>query len=582
MTEVIVPQWAKDAVWYQIFPERFRNGDPGNDPRVENIEHHNGEPIKNWKIREWGSDWYAADQWETENFPSVFKSIYMRRYGGDLQGVADKLDYLKDLGINAIYLNPVFRAVSLHKYDGVSFHHIDETFGPDPDGDRRMIEEACETDDPATWVWTSADKLFLNLLEEAHKREIRVIIDGVFNHSGRGFFAFQDILKNGKESKYKDWYNITRWSKSKPDGFYYKGWFGFDYLPEFRKEGDNLNPGYKQYLFNITKRWMAPNDSVEKGIDGWRLDVAFCIPHGFWKEWRQVVKEINPEAYTTAEIIEIAPEYVKGDEFDAMMNYPFLFCVTEFMFDKKNQITATEFDKRLSELRNAYDNETGLVMQNLLSSHDTPRLRTFITNPDMNPRDWSTHHPKSQLEKNHKYRIDRGDEEHRQIHKLAVLFQMTYSGAPMIYYGDELGMTGANDPDCRKPMLWDDIVYEDEKVHPVKGMKRPVEKNQPDMDLFEHYKKMIKIRRDNPVLRRGTTESLVAEDTPGIFSFVREYEGEKVYVILNNGSTEYTLLFGIPMFGKESMTDILNNEEIKSVNGHFLIKIKPKWGVILR
>ena len=144
-----VPEWAKGAIWYQIFPERFRNGDKSNDPRVEDIDNKN---IDGWKIREWGSDWYAADDWENKNFKSVFQSIFSRRYGGDMQGIIDKLDYIKSLGITAIYLNPMFRSLSLHKYDGSCFHHIDEHFGPDPIGDKKRIEEANETEDPSTWI----------------------------------------------------------------------------------------------------------------------------------------------------------------------------------------------------------------------------------------------------------------------------------------------------------------------------------------------------------------------------------------------------------------------------------------------
>jgi glycosidase len=168
------------------------------------------------------------------------------------------------------------------------------------------------------------------------------------------------------------------------------------------------------------------------------------------------------------------------------------------------------------------------------------------------------------------------------MHKLAVLFQMMYAGAPMVYYGDELGMSGANDPDCRKPMLWDDIVYEDEKVHPAKGMTKPVEKNAPDNDLLDHYKKMIKLRHSLPALRRGSIETLITDDKPEIFGFTREYEDEKIHVIINNSHIEYTLCFGIPMFGKDSMKDLLNDNEIKAEHGHYLIKIKPCWGVVLK
>lgn len=581
---VTVPQWAKDVVWYQIFPERFRNGDPNNDPKIEDLREDH--PIEGWKIKEWGSDWYEMDQWEKDNFKSVFQSIFSRRYGGDLQGIIDKLDYLEDLGITAIYLNPVFRAPSLHKYDGSSFHHIEETFGPDPEGDRILIEKANETEDPSTWVWTSADLLFLKLVKEAHKRKIRIIIDGVFNHSGRHFFAFQDIIKKGKDSRYTQWYAINRWDKRSPDGFYYTAWFGVHSLPEFKRDEKNLNPQYKQYIFDITRRWMAPKGHVEDGIDGWRLDVAFCIPHGFWKDWRKHVKSINPEAYLTAEVVEIDPSFLHGDEFDAMMNYPFAYSLVEFFIDRKKKITASEFDRRLKHLREAYPRDITMVMQNLTSSHDSSRLRTHIVNPDMRYRDWTGHFERSKLEKNSDYRIDRGEKEHQAVHKLIALFQMTYPGAPMIYYGDEIGMTGANDPDCRKPMIWDDIEYRDETVHPFKTRKRPVEKNTPDKDLYNHYKKMIKIRNENPALRRGDFISLLTDDKKDIYAFQRSYQDEKIIVVINNSGTKQQAEINLPgIDGNKTIefADLLNDgDKYQAINGSLEINLKPKWAVILR
>jgi glycosidase len=576
-----VPNWAKDAVWYQIFPERFRNGNPSVNPTLEDIKE--GE-IKNWKISEWTSDWYEIASWEHENFNSIFQSIFMRRYGGDLQGILDKLDYLKDLGITAIYLNPIFRAPSLHKYDTSCYHHIDETLGPDPEGDRKLVEQANETDDPSTWVFTKADMLLLELIKEIHSRNMKLILDGVFNHSGRYTFAFQDILKNGRKSKYSSWYSITRWDPSLPDGFRYKGWAGFQYLPEFRRDKDNVNENYKEYIFNVTRRWMAPYGHIEDGIDGWRLDVAFCLPHGFWKEWRKHVKSINPEAYLTAEVVTISPEYLHGDEFDAMMNYPFAVTAVEYFIDKKNKISASMFDKKLQLLRESYSSPVTYVMQNLFSSHDTPRTRSLIVNPDLNYRDWAVHSEKSKVEKNPNYRIDRGTEEHRDIHKLMVIFQMTYVGAPMVYYGDEVGMTGANDPDCRKPMIWEDLEYKDEKAHPVKTCCRPFEKNYVDRDLLEHYKKMIRIRNENPSLRRGSYKTILTDDEKDIFCFLRECEGEKILVVLNNSNIEQKVKLDITSLNcKEAkFVDILNGNKEYIVIGNLKLEIKSKWAAVLR
>src|SRR5438105_4781143 len=207
------PAWATEAIFYQIFPERFRDGDPNNEPTRDSLE----QPVAagpSWRISPWTGDWYARDEWEKELGSDFYRDgVFERRYGGDLKGVLDKLDYLSDLGINAIYFNPLFYSRSLHKYDGNSYHHIDPFFGPDPKGDLAII--AGESSDPKTWEWTAADKLFLELLKRCHERGMHVIIDGVFNHTGRDFFAFKDIRQNQQHSRYKDWYVIKSFDDPK-------------------------------------------------------------------------------------------------------------------------------------------------------------------------------------------------------------------------------------------------------------------------------------------------------------------------------------------------------------------------------
>ena len=217
--------WQDSAVWYQIFPERFRNGDPSNDPVRESLGSKEWVP-HSWQTSAWTSDWYARDAWEQAKSDDFFWTVGDRRYGGDIQGIIDKLDYLRDLGINAIYLNPVFWSGSHHKYDAFSFHHVDPWFGPDPSGDLAMIGQ--ETEDPATWRWTAADKLFLKMVDEAHSRGMRVVIDGVFNHAGLGFFAFEDVRKNGEASRYRDWFRVESWDDpSTPESeFRCSGWHG--------------------------------------------------------------------------------------------------------------------------------------------------------------------------------------------------------------------------------------------------------------------------------------------------------------------------------------------------------------------
>ena len=204
-----VPEWAKQVVWYQIFPERFRNGNPQVNPSLADIAgawpHDQASP---WQIHPWTSDWYELQPYEKENGQGLLFNLVRRRYGGDLQGIIDKLDYLQDLGITAIYLNPVFESPSHHKYDGTLYHHIDRTLGPDPEGDKALIAQE-QPGDPSTWTWTAADTLALKLVREAHDRGLRIIFDGVFNHVSINSPFFQDVSKHQQQSRYKDWFSVN-------------------------------------------------------------------------------------------------------------------------------------------------------------------------------------------------------------------------------------------------------------------------------------------------------------------------------------------------------------------------------------
>ena len=223
-TQNKLPLWAKGVVWYQIFPERFANGDQSNDPEAEKVFVNSRKIPEGWKVSDWTSNWFAQSDWEKKLGGEVRNHLYERRYGGDLQGIINKLDYNKELGVGAIYLNPVFEAVSLHKYDGSSYHHIDVNFGPDPVGDRKIMESEIP-DKPDTWKWTTADKLFLKLIDEVHKRGMKIIIDGVFNHTGVQFWAFKDIVNYQEQSAYKDWFIIDSFDDpvTATDEFEYKG-----------------------------------------------------------------------------------------------------------------------------------------------------------------------------------------------------------------------------------------------------------------------------------------------------------------------------------------------------------------------
>lgn len=578
-----VPDWAKDAVWYQIFPERFRNGDLSNDPTKDDIA---GAPPNRpdlpWRVHPWTSDWYARQDYEQGTGMPFNELVLRRRYGGDLQGILDKLDYLQELGINAIYLNPLFDSPSLHKYDGVSLHHIDPNFGPDPAGDRKLIATE-NPGDPATWVWTSADKLALELIKQCHARGIRVIFDGVFNHIGVTSWPFRDVLERQQASPYADWFMVKSWrDPEKGVEFDYSGWFGHKTLPEFREDEDGIVEGPRNYIFAATRRWMDPNGdgNPSDGIDGWRLDVAFCVGHPFWKKWRKVVKGVNPDAYITAELVDPVPKlkpYLEGDEFDAVMNYNFAFICSDYFADETTRISTSEFDRRLRELREAFPPGVAEVQQNLFGSHDTDRIGSHIVNRDKETAsDWGAYFEFSQVE-NGKYDPRKPTAEELESQKLFAVFQMTYVGAPMIYYGDEVGMWGGNDPDCRKPMVWDDLVYEDEAVNFDGSPKAVPEKVEVNRELREHYRKLIALRNALPALRRGSFETVLVDDVRQLFGFLRKLGNEEVLVVLNN-----SLEAGkVAISAEGQWEDRWNGGEITAEEGKLEVDLKPRGAVVL-
>ncbi|MFZ4598587.1 MAG: glycoside hydrolase family 13 protein [Terrimicrobiaceae bacterium] len=553
-----VPEWAKEAVWYQIFPERFRDGDPTNNPGRSSLEWPT-VPGEDWKITPWTGDWYARAEWEKaldregdlDPAPAFYKAgVFDRRYGGDLQGVIDKLDYLADLGINTIYFNPVFYARSMHKYDGNSFHHVDPYFGPDPKGDFAIMDK--ETSDPKTWQWTSADKLFLELIKKARERGMRVVIDGVFNHTGRDFFAFQDLRKNQQKSPYTGWYQIDSFDDpaTTRNEFYYRGWWGHKTLPIFAATPDwkDVAPGPKAYIFDATKRWMDPNGDGDPsdGIDGWRLDVADERPAKFWADWNAHVRSINPQAYTTAEVWSSPLELISHGDFDACMNYyGFAMPVKGFLVDRV--VPPSRFSQLIDERRNALPSAIAYAMQNLMDSHDTDRLASMIVNGEGtvygNP-DQIEFNNNSNARASAKYQIRRPNERERAIQRLVALFQMTYVGAPMLYYGTEAGMWGGNDPDDRMPMTWGDMKFEPQAIDP-RGTPRKPDEVKFDEDLFAFYKSAIALRRSKPSLNRGTYQALGAFDKEQTFAFERKLDSEVIVVVLNRSDDPQTVEFDL-------------------------------------
>lgn len=564
------PEWAKHVIWYQIFPERFRNADPTNDPTAERVK-----GPENWEISPWTGDWYDRAEWEKELGPNFRDGVFYRRYGGDLQGIIDKLDYLQEMGIGAIYLNPVFDAVSLHKYDTSYYQHIDRFFGPDPRGDTAIMEKENPAD-PSTWQWTSADKLFLKLIEEVHNRGMKIIIDGVFNHTGVDFWAFRDVVKKQQASELKDWYDVISFENGDGTGFAYQGWWGVKDLPEFKAVNGTLVEPVRKHIFDITKRWMDPNGDGDPsdGIDGWRLDVPEEVGQDFWIEWNQLVRSINPNAFTVGEIwTDNAVNYVNAEQFNSVMNYRFAMVVQDYMIDR--DISAEEFSSRLDTIRASFPAEANYVMQNLMASHDTPRLASMIVNPGRKYDQWGN--PQDG------FNVRKPNQDERKIQKLISLLQYTYVGAPMIYYGTEAGMWGADDPDDRKPMLWPDMDFEPEASHPVQGVIRPVDENKFDHELFNWYKKLGEIRNTFEVLRTGKYSNLKSEED--IFAFARFENGENpIIIILNRSGDDRKITLDLSGFVSTPYVfrDLLTERELSvSLENKIQVELTPISGAVL-
>ena len=529
------PAWAQDAVWYQIFPERFANGDVSNDPTRASLDAPDRVREETWAISNWTGDWYDRAPWERELGPDFYDDgVFLRRYGGDLQGVLDRADYLDSLGITAVYFNPIFHARSLHKYDASSYHHVDPYFGPDPEGDLALM--AAETADPATWQWTSADRLFLRLVDALHGRGIRVVLDGVFNHTGTDFWAFADIAQNQQASPYADWYEVTAWDdpSTPEDEFDWNGWWGFKPLAVLanNEAGDDLRPDVKAHVFEATRRWMDPDGDGDPsdGIDGWRLDVAGEVPDGFWRDWTGFVRSINPDAFTVAEEWGDASDYLGRTGFGATMNYHALALPLDaFAFDRRTD--AETFAREVAERFGAHLEATQLGLMNVLGSHDTDRLASMIVNGGLGggydrlagPRDTTG------------YAVRAPTAAERQLQRAVVGLQMGLPGAPHIYYGDEAGMWGADDPDDRKPMVWPDSVYADEAADPLDRPRTP-DPVAFDADLFAFYRSAIALRQSDVVLRRGGLAVLAAEGAA--VAFERLLDGERRVVAFNRGDED--------------------------------------------
>jgi cyclomaltodextrinase len=590
-----VPSWAADAIWYQVFVERFRNGDPANDPTARDIVDPVARPVPAlWRTTPWGHDWYQLDPWARAAGFDFYGSVYFRRYGGDLQGVLDRLDYLQGLGVTALYLNPVNDAPSLHKYDARNYHHIDRNFGPDPRGDERVIA-AEDPADPATWRWTSADSLFLVLVQDVHRRGMRIIMDYSWNHTGTAFWAWRDVLERQAASPYGGWYEVERFDDpATPDTneFRYRGWANVRSLPEWKKvgrpagatkgaiEGD-LVQGVKDHIFAVTPRWMDPNgdgDPVD-GVDGFRLDVAEMVPLGFWRDYRRFVRSVNPQAYLVGEIwweqwpdklYDPAP-WLRGDVFDAVMNYRWYEPTRAFLSGAVPHLTASQYAARLDALNAGIGTSQLRAMMNLTASHDTPRFGTSVFNPGQykfhnNPREDPA------------YRIDRPDPRARRLEEMILVQQFTYVGAPHVWNGDEVGMWGADDPDERKPVVWADLRYEDETTHPF-GRARHRDQVVPDTALFRVYRDLIALRKQNlRLFVDGTFHWLLTDDARGIVAYERVLGERGAVVVFNASDTPREVR--VPARGRYRVAYALGNAGVTAGGGELMASLPPRTAMV--
>ncbi len=592
------PVWAESAIWYQIFPERFRNGDPSNDPRPQDMyAETSAEVPESWAITPWGQDWYARDLWMAdmpgENFHA---KAQLRRYGGDLQGVMDQLDYLSELGINAIYFNPLNDAPSLHKYDARNYRHIDRNFGPDPDGDAAMMASENPMD-PRSWTFTAADQLFLELVDSLHAHGIRVVMDYSWNHTGTEFWAFQDIRKNGEESLVKDWYHYESLDDpATPENeFEYAGWLGINSLPEFKKdinpptddhfpfEGNLHSKSLKAHLFAVTRRWLDPNDDGDPsdGVDGFRLDVAAEVPQEFWREYRAVVRDVNPDAYLVGEVwwydwpdSLLAPQmFLQGDQFDAVMNYRWYRNLRGLLAQVPPVHSPESFVGKWKQMNEGLSSRQQRVMMNVAASHDAPRLSTSLYNPNKykymaGPSGDAT------------YLINKPDEETRQLQKLLLVQQFTFPGAPHIWNGDELGMWGADDPDCRKPIIWPDLEFEPEQVNFREEVDRPVDEVKADMELLDFYQQLTKMRTSQEALNRGELEFVMADDEQNVLAYRRFLDTEEVLVIFN--LSQELRQIQLPVASADaSFQDLLGNGTLAASGSMLPVEIDPRSVLVL-
>jgi len=551
------PEWSQEAIWYQIFVERFRNGSKSNDPTLNNIQEALIDVFPNeWAPTPWGHNWYNQEDWAKSSGLDFYRTIQMRRYGGDLLGVKEKIPYLVDLGITAIYFNPINNAPSLHKYDASHYHHIDIHFGPDPEGDKKLIEQE-DPADPKTWVWTSADLLFLDIVKELHAAGIKVVVDFSWNHTGNQFWAFKDIQKNLENSKFKDWYSGISFNKDADSNivsFDYDGWYGIKSLPELKKintEGKiaghpyegNMQEEVKNHIFEVSRRWMDPNGdgNCEDGIDGIRLDVAEHVPLGFWRDYRKFVRGVNPDFYLVGEnwwtdwpdVLMDPKPWLEGDVFDAVMHYQWFKLARGYFSEPIDKVNLKYFKSGLDSIFLKHPGYTQRALMNLASSHDSPRLLTSFFNINK-------YKHRCKPSEDDQYRTNKPGQITYHQTKLFLLHQFTFVGAPHIWNGDEMGMYGADDPDNRKPLLWPDIEFETETQSDYSKYSY-AEKPVFDKEMFDYLKSLIKLRKTFPVLNAANYAFIDFDQDSELLAYSRSNDKQMISVFINNSQNEMSI-----------------------------------------
>ena len=538
------PDWAKGAVMYQIYVDRFCNGDPSNDVLT-------------------GEYSYIDEQVERiEDWSQYPKAMDVRCfYGGDLQGILDKLDYLQDLGVEVIYMNPIFVSPSNHKYDCQDYDYIDPHFTVIKNDGGELLPPGELNNQKATKYiqrvvnkenLEASNQFFIHFVEEVHKRGMRVLLDGVFNHCGsfnkwldreRLYEGDGDYEKGAyvsEKSPYRDFFkfnNAHEW----PYNDYYDGWWGHKTLPKLYYE--NSRELY-DYIMGIGRKWVSPPYNV----DGWRLDVAADLGfseefnHKFWKDFRRNVKEANPDAVIFAEHYGNAAAWLKGDEWDSVMNYDtFMEPITWYLTgmekhsDACNPALLNNMEvllKTLEDKAPAFYGQSFLVAMNQLSNHDHSR---FLTR---------TNHKVGRVGELGSEAAEEGVS--KAVFREAVAIMLTWQGAPTIYYGDEAGVCGFTDPDSRRTYPW----------------------GHEDQELIRYHKELIRIRRENPACRWGCAQGLYMEG--GYLSYGRFMDGNYVVTVINN--TEEGKKLEIPVWIIEVPDKVLMRRHILSTEEGFTLE----------